>query len=205
MNKFSFDAATHTYRYGGEIIPSVTQIMAPLFDFSSVPAATLEASRQWGTAVHEMIRLWIADDLDEGNLDPALKTVLSGFEVWTNGPIYKHAPLQGWIVEAPLSHPKLKYAGTPDIIIDGIAIIDIKTRKPSKADSIQLAAYDRLHLENGGTPADYMHIVLYLDTEGNYREKAVNDKQAWPMFRYLLDHHRHMQEFNEKIRRLKSE
>ncbi|MDE2022352.1 MAG: hypothetical protein KGI71_05590, partial [Patescibacteria group bacterium] len=66
---FTFDAATHTYRIGGHVVPSVTQVIR-----SCAPGWMAD---EWylerGKAVHEAIRLSISGRLDWTELDPRIE------------------------------------------------------------------------------------------------------------------------------------
>jgi hypothetical protein len=56
-DEIAFDPATHTYTLDGEVLPSVTQILAwaRIIDFSQIPEPYLQAARDRGTAVHAAI------------------------------------------------------------------------------------------------------------------------------------------------------
>src|SRR5450755_787122 len=72
MTSFTFDAEAHEYRLAGLVLPSVTQIIAPLTDYSGIPADVMEFARARGQAVHLACELDDKKDLDESTLDPQL-------------------------------------------------------------------------------------------------------------------------------------
>lgn len=185
--QLSFNEATHCYELDGRVVPSVTQIIKPLVDFSMVPVDTLERARAYGVAVHKAVELEIAGTLDYSTLDEGLFPPLEAFSNWkTDYPDIANM-LCGAVVEKTMAS-KLGYAGRPDIIIDGFCVIDLKTRAPNPlTDPIQCAAYEALHKANGGAAGKYEHRVLQLKTDGTYMFKKVNDKDAWGRFRLLLD------------------
>lgn len=187
----SFDPEKHEYWIRGVKVPSVSAVLAPLSDFSSVHPAIMKQACEYGSNVHKTIELYLNAELDEENLDLHLKLVLEQFKEWDKR-LSAYYLETDWIVERPSFHPGLKYGGTPDIVIPGYAIIDFKTRKtdPIK-DILQLAAYEAFY----GKPGSHRLIVLELYEDRNKEVDLSSHKLrkgAWPMFRYLLDdcHHR---------------
>lgn len=188
MSDLIFDETLHRYTLDGEVLPSVTQILKPLHDFSAIPADVLRRAADFGTAVHKTVELYLADDLDEGSLDPPLRGCLDGFKRWMDD--YRDEyNIDFSNVEVPGYHKRLKYAGTPDIELEE-AVIDLKSRPVNMlTDPIQLTAYD--HMTGGGNRPCY---VLELKQDGTYvftpalptRKSA---KEAWSRFRYLLDYY----------------
>ena len=77
-----FDAETHTYTRNGIVVPSVTQIIAPLQDFSGIDPEVLDRAAEFGTHVHEAIALELAGDLDRDSLDPALAPYVDAALQW---------------------------------------------------------------------------------------------------------------------------
>jgi hypothetical protein len=183
---FVFDEATHTYLLDGVRLPSVTQIMKPLYDFSSVPAEVLKRAGEFGTAVHKSVELHLWNDLDMETLDDNLKGPLTAFISFQAGNHDLSIPDR---IETPFYHSKLNYAGTPDMEYI-TAIIDLKSRPVNLlTDSIQLAAYD--HMTGDGKRKRY---VLELKQDGTYILTLVNptvkqSNEAWSRFRALLDYH----------------
>lgn len=193
----TFDAATHTYTLGGQVVPSVTQVIKPLKDYSAVPPAVLERKRALGVEVHAAVAADVRGELDFGAMSDEASGYMEGFWRWSaERPEYANR-LDPALVEVAFGHPKLKYAGTADMIIDGLAVIDIKTRAPDKrADSIQCEAYAKLHLANGGNEPKE-HWILSLNADGTYKFQRVNHKQAWSRFRFLLDHYNNAKDIKE--------
>jgi len=188
-----FDEATHTYTLNGKRLPSVTQILKPLYDFSMVPADVLKRAGEFGTAVHKTVELYLLGDLDEEALDEGLKGPLAAFKDWEISEGILVLPSDN--IEVIGFHRKLLYAGTPDIETESV-IIDLKSRPVNMVtDPLQLAAYD--HLGNGNR-ARY---VLELKQDGTYVFTHVNptkkaSTEAWSRFRFLLDHHNNTQIIN---------
>lgn len=196
----SFDEPTHTYKIGGVPVPSVSAVLAPLSDFSSVHPAIMKQACEYGSNVHKTIELYLNGELDEEALDPHLKNTLNQFcEWWHEGPIRDEISTYDCEIETPRFHDKLKYAGTPDIAVRGYAIIDVKSRKcdPAK-DILQLTAYEALY----GKPGSHRLIVLEL-YEDRYKEVDLSKhklrKQAWGMFRTMLNRWHSENEFKQKL------
>lgn len=143
----TFDADTHTYRWNGRVTPSVTQILKPLTDFSSVPPDVLAAASAFGTAVHKCCELNDLGTLDESCLDPALVPYLKAWRNFSADHAVKWSH-----IEKPL-HSGMGFCGTADRfgIVDGqLSVVDIKsTAAIYPAVGLQLAAYQRLGLDNG--------------------------------------------------------
>lgn len=192
----SYDPEKHEYQISGVKVPSVSAVLAPLSDFSSVHPAIMKQACEYGVNTHRAIELYLKDELDEESLDPHLANVLTQFKIWENEKGYN---IRGGAIEKQCYHPGLKYAGTPDIVIQGEVIIDFKTRKtdPIK-DILQLTAYEAFY----GKPESHRLIVLEL-YEDRYVEVDLSKhklrKTAWSMFRYLLDRWHRENEFKQKL------
>lgn len=202
-----FDEEKHIYVVNGEQYPSVSAIKDPLTDFSMVHPEVLARAARFGTAVHKMVELYLADDLDYSSLDDALLGCLAALQLWLD----EQRPFER---------------------IQGGAVIDVKSRKyDAGADPIQLAAYYQLWKENreelgtdpiierplaslqyryAGTPdiiippkngalefTDYR--ILYLGRDGSYQYTPAYHRQAWPMFGRLLADYRRGQETQHLI------
>lgn len=121
----TFDDASHTYRWHGDRVPSVTQILKPISpDFRRVPSETLERARALGVAVDHTITLFELDDLDEESLDPQLAAYL---DAWKK--LKAFANIEVISVQGRVYHSVYKYAGTFDVLakVGGFdSVLDIK-------------------------------------------------------------------------------
>jgi len=191
--KREFRKVGHKYCLGDERIPSVTEIIQPLTDYGNIPPAILKNAADFGTHVHDMIALWLSGDLCEDTLDVGLKRPLEGFIAWYEV-IKKYAgsPVS---VEKWFGDRRLKYAGTPDLVF-GDRIFDIKTRAVNPAvDSLQLEAYRQL-VGKQSSPIKISPTavyVLHIDPDGLCKTTQVYNKQAWGMFRKLLEHRKNLE------------
>ncbi|MDN7658479.1 hypothetical protein [Burkholderia cenocepacia] len=183
MSGLHFDEAEHTYTVAGRRVPSVTQILAPLVDYSMVPRETLERGRQLGSAVHRMTELYDLDDLDMDSLADELRPYLTAW--------IKFRAETGFVpetIEKRMFHPSLRFAGTPDrsgLISGRRAVIDIKKMLTlGPVIGLQLAAYRELFAKNGTVVEDRYGLGLRAD--GTYRLVPYTDKSDWPVFLSLL-------------------
>lgn len=107
----SFDKASHTYRYAGVRVPSVTQVLALINDYSKVAPAVLEIARQEGEDMHAMAELDFQDNLDEAALPEWLVPRLAALRRFV-----EETGFQPLAVEERMYHPIYQYAGTADLI-----------------------------------------------------------------------------------------
>ena len=197
---FIFRESDHTYWYGEERLPSVTEIMKPLYDFSKVDPEILSTAADFGTAVHKAIKLWIDGRLDMDTLDPSLIKPLEGFMRWYEKGMCGAGLGTLEYCEESLGHYRLKYSGTPDLVFE-YGIVDIKTR-PYNAitDPVQLAGYAGLV---AGTCLK--RYVLFIDLDGNVKLTNAYKKQAGVVFRKLLDKWKMDKAVTDLIKNLKGE
>ncbi|QGH73373.1 MAG: exonuclease [Podoviridae sp. cty5g4] len=201
--ELNFDAEEHRYwlEYEDgtiEYIPSVSEILRPLEDYSAVNPDLLARACEYGTNVHKVIELWLKGSLDEDALDDGLKKPLAGFKKW-----FCPYLLFGsrFIAEERRYHPKLKYAGTVDLFIADKAIIDFKTRKFNPiVDPVRLAAYKAMYPE---FPPLETH-VLEIDVYGGCKLVNAYHRQAWGVFRLLLDKYNYNKKCDLKISQWKN-
>lgn len=125
---FFYKDDTHEYFLNGVNLPSVTDIISPLIDFSNVNPSLLERAGNYGKSIHTMIDLWYKGLLDEEKLDPLLKNSLEQFIICMAD---KCGGKKILACETPTYNKPLRYAGTPDIVFTD-EIMDIKTRPAKK-------------------------------------------------------------------------
>jgi hypothetical protein len=180
MSTLTFDEASHTYHFGGQVVPGVTSILSPLTDFSRVPPAVLEAASQFGKAVHRACELDDLGTLDEDSLDPALKPYLQAWRKFS-----AEHQVQWDVIEEPVYHATMRYAGTPDRfgLVNGVrTVVDIKsTAQLYPAVGPQLSAYANALLEPFA-----IRMAVQLKADGTYVAKTYKDPTDWPMFASLL-------------------
>ena len=203
--EFRFDPIEHRYWLGDEEMPGVTKIIAPLNDFSKVPKDVLQAKAQAGTDIHLTAKLWLDGTLDESSLAEGNKIALDLIVGWLYEQGYesdltsgKFGKLVEW--ENPTYHEKLKYGTTPDLVFDE-AIVELKTRtfKPY-VDPVQLIAQAKCFPE--WPPKSLWVLFVDIVNRKTTLHKA-EDRNAWSMFRKLLEKLRYDQEIEETIRKWK--
>ena len=195
MKEFTFKSEAHTYWLGDRQLPSVTQIISPLVDYSKAHPGKLERKRNLGTAFHECIRLFLNNDLDEDSIDEELIIPMRQFREWWEDDEFKGLPSPSIIaIEKPFYNEKLKYAGTPDLVTED-CIYDFKLRKYNPiADPLQLAGY-------AGLISDFppkRKVVVEFSLDSGYLPHDADKKQANSMFREMLKHYHRQQKRREE-------
>lgn len=197
--QFRFDPEQHRYFLGDEEMPSLSRILEPLNNFDGIPAGVLAAKAQAGTDIHETVRLWLDGTLDESKLAEGNKIALDLFAEWFDsyldaGDLYEY--------ETPTYHKKLKYGTTPDLVFEE-AIVEIKTRKPMLyRDSVQLIAQAKCFPD---FPPKSLWVLSIDIVDRKYTFQKAEHKQAWGMFRKLLDKYNSDREFETLINNWKGQ
>jgi hypothetical protein len=178
----TFDDESHTYRWKGKVVPSVTQVLQPIHDLSMVPSDVLAAASAFGTAVHRACELYDRRTLDEARLDQSLVPYLRGWKEFLSD----HGT-EWTAIEQPLFNQRFGYAGTPDrigFIDDCPAVLDIKSSAELyPAVGPQLAAYAMA--QNPQTGSLMRRYGLRLFPNG-YEMRAYTDATDWTVFCSLL-------------------
>ena len=163
MAELLFDEALHQYTVGGIVVPSVTQLLQPLRDFSGIPPAVLERKRAIGVAVHKATELDDEGTLDENTVHPIVQPYLKAYRKW-------RAEMNVFVLasERRVYHPTLRYAGTLDLEVQIRGrkwIVDKKTAQSAHPSwALQTAAY-REPLPN---KAELLCASLILSDDGTY-------------------------------------
>lgn len=176
----TFDEAAHAYRWNGQLVPSVTQIIRPLIDLSGIAPAILENKRWIGTAVHRATEL-----IDEGMLDPAsIAPEIAGYLVAYREFLAAVKP-QWLFTEQRVYSKDFRFAGTYDRqgeIHGHAAMLDIKTGPSDPAIGVQLAAYEKAE------PVKYLRrYALHLEPDGRYQLVEHTDRNDWATFLSCLN------------------
>jgi hypothetical protein len=189
--EFTFDEATHTYRLGGEVLPSITQVMARvgLTDYSMVPASVLAAAQARGSAVHVATQLYDIGTLDYATLDPAIYPYLQAWLDFCRD--YKFDPS---FIEQPLHNGQ--YAGTPDRVGDLLwgkkrmpAVVEIKTSAVGDdAPGVQMAAQEHLlkHNQILDPKKQSLRLAVHLADNGKYRAELHDNPNDLAVFMSCL-------------------
>ncbi len=187
--RLEFFEDEHIYLYGGQQVPSVTQILEPYTGLEWVDQATLEAAQAFGTHVHQACHLYNIGQLDYDEL--AGDDDNQGVRAYLDGWI-KFCQESGFVsleAERQVFHERLRYAGTVDTV--GLfphkrkrVQIDIKTgASMPKTVGPQTAAYNEARGER---------IPRYccLLTPGGYSLNPLTDPGDFAIFKAALTLHR---------------
>jgi hypothetical protein len=193
VSELAFDEATHTYRVGGLVVPSVTQVLRPLIDLSGIPPAVLEAKRDLGTRVHAACQFDAEGDLDEATVEDDVAPYL---EAWRRFLAESDAVVLA--SERRVFNPLYRYAGTLDLELDmgsGPWIVDIKTSIATPLSTgPQTAAY--LNARKG--IANMRRAALRLRPDGTYRFDQLQDADDWSVFLSCLTLHRYRESHRDQ-------
>jgi hypothetical protein len=197
MAVLQFDPGLHAYTFEGVRVPSVTQVLKPLYSFEGIPVSVLNAKAALGTAVHRACELLDMDDLDEesdagrAGLVP-IAGYLAGYKRFKADKKVKILAN-----EQRLFHPVHRYAGTIDrsYAMEGhVWDVDLKsTVSMSPLVGVQTAAYTEMFRANGRTtPARRGALQLFPD--GTYKLHEFADPGDFSVFLSLLT----IQRFKER-------
>jgi hypothetical protein len=183
----TFDEPTHTYRYGGVVRPSVTQVLEKLHDFSMVPKDVLEAACERGTYVHLLTQYH-----DEGDLaTESIGDYWPYLDAWIK---FCAAHKAKWDdIEWRHYSKRYGYAGTMDRrgTLDGVRyIVDVKTSaSPHRVWGMQTAAYRQLAAEEDPKwlLARRATVQLRPENGGTYKFLAWDDPDDWGAFLSLIN------------------
>ena len=194
----TFEDVTHTYRIGGRVVPSVTQVIREVLapdEYAGVSREVLSHAANRGRGVDRMIELDLKGELDPDSLHPEL---LPYWDAWQAFP-----DRQAWqddsacISQGRVHNAERGYAGTFDLWIpSAFALIDIKaTAQVPRTVGVQTAAYvDGMHhLIN--VPSALKRSCLHVTPTG-CRLIPLTDKSdsadflaALRVFNYRRNHH----------------
>jgi hypothetical protein len=185
----TFDDAEHRYTLDGREVPSVTGILAPLYDFGGIPAAALEAARWRGTLVHEAIHQDNTGVLDIEALHPILLPYLMAWREWQ-----AHAGAVIIASEHQVASRKYGYAGTLDAVADirgKRILVDVKaTAELPKPVGPQTAAYAQAWQETTGTRIEGRMVVRVDSRDTKTQSRRLTDPADWAVFQSCLNIHR---------------
>lgn len=152
-DRLTFDAEAHVYRWGGLVVPSVTQVIerVGLVDYSA-PWFTAKA-QHYGQVLHKACALIDAGVLDSATVDPRIKLDVDAYLKFRS----LLGPVEVLLVEQPLYSRIYGYAGTPDVAFRSlrtkrVMVVDRKRGVADKTCAAQTAGYGQLVSENYGVP-----------------------------------------------------
>lgn len=178
-----FDEDRHIYTRNGKVLPSVTQIIAPIIEYpDAISEEVMAHAKLRGQAVHKACEIIDLGMEIDGPLDEQIEPYVDAWRLFVKekGAIITHT-------EQRLHHPTMHYAGTLDARaqIDGEEwLIDrkaITTLHP--AIGVQLAGYE------GMLGKKMRRAAVQLKPDGRYVFREYNAKSDWPVFVSLLTIH----------------
>lgn len=189
----TFDEPSHAYAWNGVRVPSVTQVLAPLMNYSFVNPEALEVARQEGMAIHKTVELYCRNDLDEDDLPDWLGPRLDAFKKFV-----ADTQFQMTGSEELVYHETYKYAGTFDL--SGTlalrrkrveALIDIKRSfAAGPVIGLQVAAYAVAQAHGLSLDKAMHRYALQLRADGTYRLEAFEDPTDFTVFLACLSMHK---------------
>lgn len=181
MEALTFSAKEHVYRLAGVVVPSVTQILKPLSDFSGIAPDVLERKRELGSRVHLACQLDDEGDLDEASVDDEVRPYLDAWRQFLRE--------SGALVienERRVFEPHMRYAGTLDnvLLLDGARwVVDKKT---SIATPMSAGPQTAAYLRALGDTTVIRRAAIRLRPDGTYRFDALTGADDWSCFMACL-------------------
>jgi hypothetical protein len=182
--QFSFDPLTHTYRVGGAIYPSVTEVLGPAEKFAGlfdgVPVEALEAARDRGSYVHEAMALLARGTLDWGSVEePWLQYIRTGERFLIDSELVVTGS------EVPVYSERLRVAGTIDLLgiwRGRLALLDFKASAAVPVTvGPQTAGYKLLYQDLYGNNGRVHRYCVHL-TPAGYRVIPLEDSRDEAIF-----------------------
>lgn len=184
----TFEPSTHTYRLDGAVVPSVTEILRPLYGFDKIPAGVLKRKRQIGEALDIAIQLDLTEDLVEESVAPEVRGYLEAFRRFRVEQQFVAAAVQ-----SPVYSKTFRFAGTPDAwgsLKGHDAIADWKaTYSMHPAVALQTAGYANAGHEMGVLKASVSRYGVQFCEDGRYNLVPYKDKSDWGIFLSFLSCH----------------
>ena len=186
----TFDPDCHEYRWSGNRLPSVSEVLRRLAKLSGIAPDVLEFARARGQAVHKAIELDIAGDLDESSLHPEVSDRFYGWRRFV-----QTSKFQAQGSEVRVMSQRYGYAGTFDLwgyIRREPYLIDIKaTALVPPTVGLQTAAYAQAARETLAMPP-MRRGVLQLGPEGRWQflplTRALDLREFLDELEYLRRH-----------------
>ena len=157
----------HVYRYRGRVVPGVTTIMRPLYAaaYAGMPRERAAEALARGTAVHQCVEAY-----ELGKCPDGYNGQIRAWASFRQDLGFTGAPIA---VETRIYSPTWGYAGTPDIVFDGV-VIDVKSSVfPCPITAVQTMAYADLLREAGVRVQRRYGVALRAD--GTYEARLYCD------------------------------
>ncbi len=159
---FTFDEATHIYRLGDRVLPSITQILKECGYVDDTYYT--EEHRYRGQYVHWCVRLINENNLDWDDVHPEFRGYCDAYVK-----AVKELNIVPISFEEPLYHSVLHFAGTPDIVAED-ALWELKTGAIMKWAGLQTAGQEILAQVKWPRPKPRRRFGLRLNKDGTYEK-----------------------------------
>jgi len=136
--RITFLEEGHQYRIEGVSVPSVTQVVDQLHNFTGSHDAT--AAMERGTLIHKACELFILGILDWSTVDESIYPEVRTFAEW-----WEESRFKSLLVEGLVGSEQYMFAGRLDLFgvwKTGLALIDFKTGNEYPAYKFQTAGLE---------------------------------------------------------------
>lgn len=186
----TFDEPSHTYRYDGRVVPSVTQLLDKLHDFSGVPEAILLAAKERGTYVHQMCEMFDKDELDVPKVPEQYAGYLAAWEAFTTeyGPAWTGIEHRGYSRAFGFAGTMDRHGTLPLKYPPTVRwVVDIKTSADAHPVwGMQTAAYRQILAEQDAPFALARRATVQLRPDGRFKFLPWDEPTDWPAFQSLI-------------------
>lgn len=179
-----YRADTHEYRIDGKRVPSVTQVLRPLYSWLDwIDPNVRDRKALIGTYVDEAIGLDLGPGVDPDSIDESCRPYFDAWLLFRRECNYRHIAYQEKLFNA-----RYGYAGTLDLrghLNEWPSIIDIKcVTVLSPAVALQTSGYA------GALSEPHKRYALRLCGNGRYRLQAYDDPSDRSVFLSMLTAHK---------------
>lgn len=173
------DHATHTYRHCGRRVGGVSEILQALGIADGSWFSEFAARR--GTAVHLAVEYLLRGQLDEASVDVRIRGYVDAARQFLD---QAGLDTSSAVIETPVWHPQLLYAGKPDLV--GVlfarqSVVDWKSGGTGFA-GLSTAAYEWAYRAAHGIRTPLRRLVVQLKEDGTFKmtaQKDANDYTIW--------------------------
>lgn len=174
----TFDAATHTYKFGARVLPNVTQIIreAGLID----DRYFTDEARERGRAVHVATALYDQGRLDDSKVREEYRGYVEAYKNYRSQSEWKVVAIEQRVWNADLG-----YAGTQDREVEScgcVGLEDLKTGAPVASTAIQTAAYERCDSKYPYYGLPGPRRAIHLRANGKFSVEVYDDHDDWDAF-----------------------
>lgn len=173
-----FDPDLHEYFVRDTLAPGVTSVIEHLYRNRD---RFTDLARARGSMIHKIISYSLQEDLDPSTIDPRLLGHVNAAQGFLATIGLK--PSSAWLIEEPLYHSSLMFAGTPDLVVSTPdAIYDWKSGSGSidPVAALQTAGYEIL------VDRPCRRFAVSLREDGRFKLVEFKDRSDKGMFLGLL-------------------